>query len=58
MDAVVAAWAADVSEGHKSAMYSWGRIDVAELNRQAGGVRSLGRLHGPGRTPMRLGTGW
>jgi conjugative relaxase-like TrwC/TraI family protein len=61
IDAVVSGWAADVADGHQSAMYAWRRVDVAELNRRGREAwRALGRLSGeelvaPGGTPYAVG---
>ena len=61
IDAVVTGWAADVAQGHQTAMYAWRRADVAELNSRARQEwRRLGRLHGedlvaPGGTPYAMG---
>jgi conjugative relaxase-like TrwC/TraI family protein len=48
LDAVVAGWAADVSQGAEAAMYAWRRANVAELNsRGRAAWEALGRLGGP-----------
>ncbi|HEX8770082.1 MAG TPA: MobF family relaxase, partial [Acidimicrobiales bacterium] len=60
LDAIVAGWAADVSNGEHAAMYAWKRANVAELNRRGRVAwEEMGRLSGPelvvGDTAYRAG---
>jgi hypothetical protein len=48
LDATVARWAADVSNGEQATMYAWKRANVAELNRRGRAAwEEMGRLSGP-----------
>ncbi|HEX8770618.1 MAG TPA: AAA family ATPase [Acidimicrobiales bacterium] len=60
LDATVAGWATDVSDGEHAAMYAWKRANVAELNRRGRMAwEEMGRLSGPelvvGETSYRAG---